>query len=71
MPKLRVHNFSISVDGFAAGPGQDIENPLGVGGMRFARMDLATPTFGAEGVDEEFAARMNAGIGATIMGRNM
>jgi len=33
MAKLRVHNFSVSIDGYAAGPHQDIDNPLGVGGM--------------------------------------
>jgi len=74
MAKLRVHNFSISIDGYAAGPNQDVDNPLGVGGERLHEWAFATPTFGAEGdggIDEEFAARMNAGIGATIMGRNM
>ena len=34
MPKLRVHNFAISLDGYAAGPNQDVDNPLGVGGPR-------------------------------------
>jgi hypothetical protein len=32
MPKLRVHNFSISIDGYGAGPDQKVDNPLGVGG---------------------------------------
>lgn len=76
MAKLRVHNFSVSIDGYAAGPDQDLDNPLGVGGMRLHEWAFATPTFGGEavgeaGIDEEFAARMNVGIGATIMGRNM
>ena len=75
MPKLRVHNFSISIDGYAAGPDQGPDDPLGVGGMRLHEWAFATPTFGAEkgdgGIDEEFASRMNVGIGATIMGRNM
>lgn len=74
MPSLRVHNFSLSIDGYAAGPEQDIDNPLGVGGMRLHEWFFATPTFGAEGhdgLDEEFASRMKVGIGATIMGRNM
>lgn len=76
MPQLRVHNFSISVDGYAAGPDQDLDNPLGVGGMRLHEWAFATPAFGAQtddgsSVDEEFASRMNVGIGATIMGRNM
>jgi hypothetical protein len=34
MSKLRVHSFSISIDGFGAGPGQDLEKPLGVGGLK-------------------------------------
>ena len=33
MPKLRVHGFSLSLDGYGAGPGQNLENPLGVGGI--------------------------------------
>lgn len=74
MPKLRVHNFSVSSDGYAAGPGQDIDNPLGARGMMLHEWAFATPTFGAAGpggLDEEFARRMTDGIGATIMGRNM
>ena len=75
MPIVRVHNFTVSIDGYAAaGPDQDIDNPLGVGGMCLHEWAFATPTFGAEGpggIDEEFASRMNHGIGATIMGRNM
>jgi hypothetical protein len=34
MPRLRVHNFAISLDGYAAGPDQSLENPLGVGGSK-------------------------------------
>ncbi len=74
MPRLRVHNFSVSRDGYGAGPGQDIDNPLGIGGMQLHEWAFATPTFGADGpggIDEEFASRMNDGIGAYIMGRNM
>lgn len=77
--KLRVHNVAVSLDGYAAGPGQDLDNPLGVGGSRLHEWAFATRTiralFGAEGgedgVDERFAAAGDAGIGATIMGRNM
>lgn len=68
MPIVRVHNFTVSIDGYAAGPDQDIDNPLGVGGMCLHEWAFATPTFGAEGpggIDEEFASRMNHGIGAT------
>jgi dihydrofolate reductase len=79
MPKLRVSSFSISLDGYGAGPDQTLENPLGVGGMALHEWAFATRTFrkmfgqegGAAGVDDDFAARGFAGIGAWIMGRNM
>jgi dihydrofolate reductase len=79
MPKLRVHNLAISLDGYAAGPKQDIDNPLGVGGTRLHEWVFATRTgaqmFGEDGgdtgVDDDFIARGGVGIGATIMGRNM
>ncbi len=45
MGKLRVHTFSISVDGYGAGPGQDIDNPLGVGGMALHGWFRQTRTF--------------------------
>jgi dihydrofolate reductase len=79
MPKLRVHNLSISVDGYAAGPNQDVDNPLGVGGpelhewvfaTRSGRRMLAT-NGGDEGLDDQFIAEGDVGIGATVMGRNM
>jgi dihydrofolate reductase len=74
MPKLRVHNLTVSLDGFAAGPGQCLEHPLGEGfeGMHewmFAAMrDLAD---GKPGIDVEYVERSEENIGATIMGRNM
>jgi len=79
MSKLRVHAFSISVDGFGAGPRQDLENPLGVGGLALHEWVFPTRTFqeihgdgkGETGVDDDFAARGFEGIGAWIMGRNM
>ncbi|MGI8809848.1 MAG: dihydrofolate reductase family protein [Acidimicrobiales bacterium] len=79
MPKLRVHNLAVSVDGYAAGPDQSIDNPLGVGGTRLHEWVFATRTgcqmMGTEGgeggVDDDFWARGDVGIGATIMGRNM
>lgn len=78
MPKLRVHNLAVSLDGYAAGPGQNLENPLGVGGLRLHEWVFATRSFhggsGAgdqAGVDDDFVARGEDGIGATIMGRNM
>jgi dihydrofolate reductase len=79
MPKLRVHNFSVSLDGYAAGPDQSLDNPLGVGGRRLHEWAFATRTYrqmfgaddGNDDLDEEFAAQGDVGIGATIMGRNM
>jgi dihydrofolate reductase len=79
MTKVRVHNFTISVDGYGAGPDQSLETPLGVGGEDLHAWMVATKTFksrygedgGTEGVDNDFAARFFDGIGATIMGRNM
>lgn len=74
MPQLRVHNITVSVDGYAAGPRQRLEHPLGEGfeGMHewmFAAMrDLAD---GKEGIDVEYVGRGEENIGATIMGRNM
>jgi dihydrofolate reductase len=70
MTELRVHNFSISLDGYAAGPVQTVDSPLGVGGERLH--DWMFPHGGDRTpVDEVFVARGADGIGATIMGRNM
>jgi dihydrofolate reductase len=84
MSKVRVHNFSISLDGYAAAPNQSLEHPFGE--HRFGEGDpplhdwmFATRTGrkmmgqegGEEGLDDDFAARGDMGIGATIMGRNM
>jgi dihydrofolate reductase len=79
MPKLRVHNFAVSLDGYAAGPDQSLDDPLGVGGTRLHEWAFATRSGreihgmdgGAKGVDDDFVARGDTGIGATIMGRNM
>ena len=79
MAKLRVHNLAISLDGYAAGPRQSLDDPLGVGGLRLHEWVFATRTWrqrtgedgGDEGVDDRFIAAGDAGIGATIMGRNM
>jgi dihydrofolate reductase len=83
MPKLRVHNFAMSLDGYAAGPDQGPETPLGVGGTGLHEWVFATPygqrmigldggdAPGDAGIDDDFLARGDAGIGATIMGRNM
>jgi dihydrofolate reductase len=79
MPKLRVECFSISVDGYAAGPNQTLDNPLGVGGGALHQWAFSTRTFremfgtegGTTGVDNDFAARGFDNIGAWILGRNM
>jgi len=80
MPKLRVHAFSLSLDGYGAGPNQNIDNPLGEGGLRLHEWIVPTRTFrqmegfgdeGETGVDDDFAAKGFEGIGATLMGRNM
>jgi dihydrofolate reductase len=79
MPKLRVHSFSISLDGYGAGPGQSPDHPLGEGGEALHEWFVPTRTFqqvhgkegGTTGADDEFAARVRANIGAWIMGRNM
>ncbi|MCG3206728.1 MAG: hypothetical protein FOGNACKC_00327 [Anaerolineae bacterium] len=79
MSKLRVNSFSISIDGYGAGPNQSLENPLGVGGEALHEWYVATQTFqqmlgnegGTTSVDDEFAARGFNNIGAWILGRNM
>lgn len=79
MSKLRVHNFSISIDGYGAGPDQSLENPLGIGGESLHDWMVATRTFqqtygnegGTMGKDDEFVARGFQNIGAWILGRNM
>ena len=79
MPKVRVNSFSISLDGFGAGPDQGVENPLGRGGESLHEWFFPTRTFqkmygkgeGTTGIDERFAAQGMAGLGAWILGRNM
>ena len=79
MTRVRVNAFSISVDGFGAGPDQSLANPLGVRGEELHHWAFQTKTFrtmfgqegGSTGVDEGFAARSMEGLGAWIMGRNM
>jgi dihydrofolate reductase len=79
MGKLVVRCFSISLDGYGAGANQDLQNPLGVGGMALHDWVFPTRTFqkmhgageGATGIDDDFAARGFASIGAWILGRNM
>jgi dihydrofolate reductase len=80
MGKLRVSSFSISLDGYGAGPNQDIDNPMGTGSMKLHDWFRATRTFqttvlgktgGSVGPDDDFAARGFENIGAWILGRNM
>lgn len=78
MGQLRVESFSISLDGFGAGPEQSLNNPLGKGGERLHEWFIPTATFqrmsgkpGATGIDNDYAARGFENIGAWIMGRNM
>ena len=80
MSKLRIHSFAISLDGYGAGPNQNLENPLGAGGLSLHDWVTKTRTFqrmfgdekeGATGVDDDFVARGFENIGAWILGRNM
>ena len=79
MPKLRVHNVAVSLDGYAAGPSQSLERPLGAGGERLhewifkTRYGLAMlgQDAGESGIDDDFLRAGDVGIGATIIGRNM
>lgn len=80
MQKLRVESFSVSVDGFGAGPYQSLENPLGIGGADIQQWFFPTKTFqqqvlgkdeGTTGIDDNFAAHGFNNIGAWVMGRNM
>jgi dihydrofolate reductase len=79
MTKLRVHSFSISLDGYGAGPNQDRTNPLGVGGETLHKWMVETRTFkkmygaegGTTGLDDDFTVRGFNNIGAWILGRNM
>jgi dihydrofolate reductase len=79
MSKVRILNFTISIDGYGAGPNQTMDNPLGVGGEELHNWMVKTATFhkmygaegGTEGIDNDFTARGVVNIGAWILGRNM
>ncbi len=79
MARLLVNSFTISLDGYGAGPHQSLETPLGVGGEDLHDWLVHSRTFkrmqgregGEMGIDEDFAARGMAGMGAWILGRNM
>ena len=85
MSKVRVNAFGIAIDGYGAGPDQDLANPMGIGGMALHQWVFGTKTFqkmaadfdgsligdevGREGVDDDFAARGFENIGAWINDR--
>jgi dihydrofolate reductase len=79
MSKVRVNAFTISFDGYGAGPLQELQNPLGVGGEALHEWLVTTEMFqkmygktsGTTGVDNDFAIRAMNGLGAWILGRNM
>ena len=80
MSRVRINSFSISADGYGAGPEQSLDNPMGVGGMQLHSWALPTRTFqqalfgksgGTAGVDDTFAERGFSNLGAWILGRNM
>jgi dihydrofolate reductase len=81
MSRVRVHNFSVSLDGFGTGDGQSLQTPFGHAGTRLHEWFFPTRTFqgfhgpqsdpgGSTGVDDAFASNGIAGIGVEIMGRN-
>lgn len=80
MTRVRVEGFTISLDGYGAGPNQSLNNPLGAGGTELHQWLFPTRTFqqalfgkddGTTGVDDDFAARGFQNVGAWILGRNM
>lgn len=79
MSRLVVRSFGVSIDGYGAGPKQDLQNPLGVRGPELMEWVFHTRMWrkmhgeadGETGVDDEIAEEGFAGIGAWILGRNM
>jgi dihydrofolate reductase len=79
MSKLRVQSFAVSIDGFSAGPNQDLQHPLGVRGPELMDWFFHTRLWskmhgqegGEEGIDNGFAEQGFSGVGAWILGRNM
>ncbi|OBK69565.1 deaminase [Mycobacterium colombiense] len=78
MSRVRVHNFSVSLDGFGTGIGQSLDAPFGHAGGRLHEWFFGTRTFramhgesgGATSIDDDLASQWAPGIGAEIMGRN-
>ncbi|MBF8221204.1 dihydrofolate reductase family protein [Halomonas sp. 328] len=80
MSQLRVSCFGLSLDGFAAGPEQSLEHPMGLNGLENQDWQFATATFqrrvlgnesGETGIDDDLVARGFENVGAWIMGRHM
>ena len=79
MGKVRASAFSVSLDGFGAGPNQDLQHPLGVGGGELHTWLFKTRTFqemighdgGTTDIDDHVARKSMENLGAWIMGRNM
>jgi dihydrofolate reductase len=79
MSKLRVQSFAVSLDGYGAGPNQDLQNPLGVRGVELMEWFFHTKMWrsmqgqdgGETGIDNDIAAQGFANVGAWILGRNM
>jgi dihydrofolate reductase len=73
MSQARIHNFSISLDGFGSGEPQSLEAPFGHAGQRLHQWMIGTRFWapgGSVGVDDAFAVRHEQGFGAEIMGAN-
>jgi dihydrofolate reductase len=79
MTKVNIRSFSISLDGYGAGPNQSLDKPMGVGVEELHTWRVKTATFrkmlgqegGSEGIDNDFSARGFDSIGSWILGRNM
>jgi dihydrofolate reductase len=79
MAKVKVCAFSLSLDGFGAGPEQSLQAPLGIEGERIHQWMFETRTFrtmvgetgGAQDADDDFVRRSFDNVGAWIIGRNM
>lgn len=80
MPRLLVHSYTISLDGYGAGPDQTLEAPMGTGGQGLHPWLLNTHYFqtthfgkpdGSTGIDNDMAIQGMENLGAWIMGRNM
>jgi dihydrofolate reductase len=79
MAKVKVASFSVSLDGYGAGPNQDLQNPLGLRGLELHQWVFKTDSFqkmhgagsGEKGIDNDFSEKAMANVGAWILGRNM